>query len=48
MTEAWRDRGKAVGSRRWRPAATGMAIKRAGDPMFEQAGNECRGWAKRA
>jgi len=25
-----------------------MAIKRAGDPMFEQAGNEYRGWAKRA
>ena len=30
------------------PAATGMAIKRAGDPMFEQAGNEYRGGAKRA
>jgi len=25
-----------------------MAIKRAGDPMFEQAGNEYRGGAKRA
>ena len=30
------------------PAATGTAIRRADDPMFEQAGNEYRGSARRA